>query len=206
MASLRTIEEAPGAFVVSLFDDPTPRAFESFAATTQILPRELPATLVAPGLPAVLEFEISCWFLDPELSKYSARWNAPEVFAPFLQSAFAARLRVLRWGIHDSFLDDLARALDDHAPPAFSARVDSFFAAFERGDNGRWSHVIVRLETPEDVEYGAAKLRTVLDLAPERVQRITVAARPGLSLAPFDAEIAALRARFPDADVRLPPT
>ncbi len=170
-----------------------------------VLPRVLPATLVAPGLMSLREFSVSCWLFDADKSKYSSTWNPPDIFADFLKSPFAARLEVLRWSIHDSQVVELHDALETHAPPAFTARVEAFYFTFLRGEDGRWSDVEVKVASVDDaLKYMNSGVKAVVHLSPERVKRLTVTVAQGQDPTRLKAQLDAIRARFPAATLALP--
>ncbi len=205
MRSLRRLEAAPVELAETLLNDPTPRVIESIACMYGIHPRALPATVRAPGLPRLHEFAISCWYKDEAVSKYSTTWQPPGVFAPFLQSPLAARLNLLRWAVHDTFVDAAAAALDAHAPPGFTARVDLYYLSLLRGPDGRWSHVEVDLKSPdEELKYGNSRVRTLRRLDPARPLRVTVRAPASADLSMLAKEFAAVREHFTRAEVVLP--
>ncbi len=205
MAGVRRLEGAPNALVEELLQDPTPRVIESIELMHGVLPRVLPATLVAPGLMSLREFSVSCWLFDADKSKYSSTWNPPDIFADFLKSPFAARLEVLRWSIHDSQVVELHDALETHAPPAFTARVEAFYFTFLRGEDGRWSDVEVKVASVDDaLKYMNSGVKAVVHLSPERVKRLTVTVAQGQDPTRLKAQLDAIRARFPAATLALP--
>ncbi len=205
MAGVRRLEGAPTALVEELLLDPTPRVIESIELMYGVLPKVLPATLVAPGLMSLREFSISCWLFDADKSKYTSTWNPPSIFADFLKSPFAARLELLRWTIHDSQVVELHDALDAHAGPAFRARVDTFYFTFLRGEDGRWSDVEVKVDSVDDaIKYMNSGVKSVVDLSPERVKRLTVKVAKGEDPTRLKAQFDAIRARFPEATLTLP--
>lgn len=204
MRSLRRLVDAPTELAGLLLEDPTPHDIESIDCMYGILPKALPATLTAPGLMRLSEFAISCWLNDPSVTKYTSTWQPPDVFAPFLQSPLAARLAVLRWNVHDSFVGDALTTLEAHAPKGFTARVDLFHCALSRGPDGSWSLVEVDLASADhELQYMKSKLRTVRRLSPERIAKVTVRAPPGVDISSLATEIEAVRAHFVKAEVTL---
>lgn len=205
MSGVRRLEGAPNALVEELLQDPTPRVIESIELMYGVLPKVLPATLVAPGLMSLREFSISCWLFDADKSKYTSTWNPPAIFADFLKSPFAARLEVLRWSIHDSQIVELHDALEAHAGNAFRARVEAYYFAFLRGGDGRWSDVEVRVDSVDDaLKYMNSGVKAVLHLSPERVKRLTVKVAQGEDPTRLKTHLDAIRARFPEAALALP--
>jgi hypothetical protein len=201
--SLRRIQGAPEALVEALLHDPVERPLEAIECEA-MHPRLLPATLRAPGLPRLREFWVSCWFRDDAVSKYTATWQPPSVLRPFLQSPLAAQLAVLYWNVHSVFVGDVAAELTAHAPPNFTARVELYHLALSRGPDGRWSRVEVTIhDVAEERRHLDAKLRTLLKLDPAEVRTIAVRIPAGQDASPLAEQIAAVRDRFPQAEVTI---
>jgi hypothetical protein len=201
LRSLRQLVDAPEALVEALLHDPRERPLEVITCDATH-PRVLTDTLRAPGLPKLRDFSVSCWYRDDAVSKYTATWQPPSVLRPFLQSPLAARLSVLRWSVHDSFVGDVAAELDAHAPPGLTARVDLYFLSLSRGPDGRWSRVGVDIERVDDeLKHIDSKLRTVLRLDPARVREVAVRVAAGQDASKLAAQVAAVRERFAGAEV-----
>lgn len=201
LRSLRRLVDAPEALVEALLHDPRERPLEVIECDA-MHPRVLPETLRAPGLPRLRDFSVSCWYRDDAVSKYTATWQPPSALRPFLQSPLAARLAVLRWSVHDSFVGDVAAELDAHAPPGLTARVDLYYFSLSRGPDGRWSRVGVAVENIDDeLKHSNSKLRTALRLDPARVREVAVRVAAGQDASKLAAQVAAVRERFPGAEV-----
>ena len=201
LRGLRRLEDAPPELVEALLRDPLPRALEVIEGEA-LHPRALPADLAAPGLPRLREFTVSCWYRDDAVSKYTATWRPPSELRPFLQSPLAARLAVLRWSAHFTFLGDVAAELDAHAPPGFTARVELLYFALSRGPDGRWSRADVTIERVDDeLKRSDARLRTLLQLDPARVAEVAVRLAAGEDASKLAEQLAAVRERFPRAAV-----
>lgn len=201
LRGLRRLMGAPPELVEALFGDPAPRALEVIE-TQGMHPRLLPADLTAPGLARLREFSVGTWYRDDAVSKYTATWRPPSVLRPFLQSPFAARLALVHWHAHDTFVDDVAAELADHAPPSFRATVNLGFFSLSRGPDGRWGRVEVRIDSVDDaLKYSNSALRTLLRLDPARATEVIVRVATGQDASRLDEQIAAARARFPKASV-----
>lgn len=123
-----------------------------------------------------------------------------------MKSPLAARLSVLLWTAHDTFVSDLHDTLVAHAPEAFNARVEAYFVTFLRGDDRRWSAVEINLDDAEaELGFSNARLKTALRLDPERIQRIVIRARDDDAFRQLATDLNAVRQRFTRAEVRLEP-
>lgn len=205
MRGLRALRGAPDDLVRRLLADPTPRDLEVLDTEAGLLPRELPATTSAPGLTRLREFTISCWLHDDAVSKYTSTWHQPGGFGDFLRSPLACRLKRLVWNVHETMYEPLGAVLDAHAPPAFTAAVDTWYLVLRRAADGRWRDVeVVFADGDQPVDDAKTRLNVLCKLDPAWPARIVVRAAFTEGLASLAPQLATVRARFPHAEVVLP--